>query len=87
MHEYLWKEDFERFGREAYGAHNEGVRRAAKDMGREILEFDVGVDGWSALCGFLGVVVPGDIDAFPRRDDWKEYKEQVAKERKGNELV
>jgi len=71
MRKHMWDDDFTANGREFYRRHNDTVRKlAAAD---QLLVFDV-KQGWGPLCGFLGKNVPEE--AFPRRDDWKGYREQ-----------
>jgi len=71
MSKHMWDDDFAANGRECYRQHNDTVRRlAAAD---QLLVFDV-KQGWGPLCGFLGKNVPEEV--FPRRDDWKGYREQ-----------
>jgi hypothetical protein len=53
--------------RKGFRAHNENVVKWAKEMGRELLVFEVR-EGWEPLCRFLGKEVPGE--EFPRSDDW-----------------
>jgi hypothetical protein len=77
-HMHIWKNDFPTFGREAYTNHNDGVRRESREAGREWLEFDVS-QGWAPLCKFLGKSIPEGV-AFPRADDWAEYKARVKRE-------
>ncbi|OTB08604.1 hypothetical protein M426DRAFT_7343 [Hypoxylon sp. CI-4A] len=76
-HRHCWGDDLPKHGRQAYRAHNELVRTLAGDHGRRLLEYKPG-DGWGPLCEFLGVDVPAG--AFPRSDDWKEYKRMVEEE-------
>lgn len=65
--------DFPRTGKQRYLKHNEDVRRLCKELGREVLEFEVGLDGWKELCGFLGVEVPKN--GFPRTNDSATFNE------------
>ncbi|KAI0887381.1 uncharacterized protein GGS22DRAFT_108444 [Annulohypoxylon maeteangense] len=84
-HRHCWNNDLPAFGRAAYRAHNELVRRLVSDQGRRYLEYTPG-DGWAPLCAFLGVeegMVPGAEEPFPRSDDWIEYKREVMKEQGG----
>ncbi|KAE8447045.1 hypothetical protein EG329_011180 [Mollisiaceae sp. DMI_Dod_QoI] len=80
---YIWGEDREGEGKIRFSRHNEMVRNAAKERGREILEFEV-KDGWGPLCGFLGVEKPQEVgDGFPRSDDWAEYKKEALMKMQG----
>lgn len=77
--EYLWGPESTRQeeGIERFERHNEMVRQAARERGREILEFEV-KEGWGPLCGFLGLEKPEGVgEGFPRSDDWAEYKWKV----------
>ncbi|KAH8902140.1 hypothetical protein BR93DRAFT_887972 [Coniochaeta sp. PMI_546] len=69
-HHHCWGNDFPKNGRACFHEHNALVRKASK--GRKFLELQA-KDGWVPLCEFLGVPVPEGI-AFPRSDDWAEYK-------------
>lgn len=44
-----------------------------REQGREVLEFEVGRDGWEELCGFLGCEVPND--EFPRANEANAFNE------------
>ncbi|KAJ9667466.1 hypothetical protein H2201_002335 [Coniosporium apollinis] len=55
---------------DGYERHNEEVRRAAKELGREFLEYDV-VQGWGPLVEFLGVEKPEG--EFPNVNDSKHF--------------
>lgn len=82
--EYLWgpEETREEEGIERFERHNEMVRQAAMERGREILEFEV-KEGWGPLCKFLGLERPEGVgEGFPRSDDWAEYKWKVLEEEK-----
>ena len=68
-HRYCWEDDFAKNGRTLFAKHNAAVR--AVGQGRRFLELEA-AGGWQPLCEFLGVPVP-DI-AFPRKDDWLDYK-------------
>ena len=65
--------DFPRTGKERYVRHNEEVRRVCAEQGREVLEFEVGRDGWKELCCFLGEEVPEGT--FPRTNDSEAFVE------------
>ncbi len=65
--------DFPDTGKEKYLKHNEEVRGMCREQGRELLEFEVGKDGWKELCGFLGESVPDR--PFPRVNDAKTFNE------------
>lgn len=71
MSKYLWGEDREGQGKMRFRRHNEMVMNAAKERGREVLEFEV-KEGWDPLCRYLGLERP-DV-GFPRSDDWAAYK-------------
>jgi hypothetical protein len=58
---------------ESYERHYEGVRRAVKEQGREVLEWDV-KEGWAPLCEFLGEKVPF-VKEFPRANEKEEFVE------------
>ncbi|CZR55777.1 uncharacterized protein PAC_05665 [Phialocephala subalpina] len=90
---YLWgpEENREEEGIARFERHNEAVRKAAKERGREILEFEV-KEGWGPLCAFLGLERPEGVGVgFPRSDDWAQYKwknvekEDMEKAQKENE--
>lgn len=68
-HQYLWKSDFPRYGRENLRKHNDFVRNIVPP--ERLLEFQV-KEGWRLLVESLGVKVPEA--PFPRGDDWAEYK-------------
>ena len=53
----LFDDDFEANGRSAMEAHYQNVRATANNMGREVLELQLG-DGWGPICKFLGAEVP-----------------------------
>jgi hypothetical protein len=72
-HSRSWNNDFAANGRQAFRSHNDAVRDAARQEGRELLEYDAS-QGWKPLCEFLGVDMP-TVD-FPREDAWKAYKER-----------
>lgn len=76
-HKFIWKDSFPDTGIEAYNNHNETVRRACQDQGRDVLEYEPG-EGWERLSAFLGKEVPknekGEEFSFPRQDDWASYK-------------
>ncbi|KAH8193979.1 hypothetical protein TruAng_011850 [Truncatella angustata] len=76
-HRHCWNDDFEAYGREAYRRQNALVRGAA--AGRRFLEYETG-SGWGPLCEFLGVPVPDG--AYPRADDWLEYKKAAQEKEK-----
>ena len=61
------------FEPELYEAHNGWVRGLTKDAGRELLEWEVGRDGWESLCMYVGADVPrdegGEVLPFPRSND------------------
>lgn len=69
-HLYMWRNDYPRYGREKYRAHNAHVQAIAPEG--SLLVYDV-KDGWEPLCTFLGLDVPAV--PFPRKDDWLEYKQ------------
>ncbi|KUJ19012.1 uncharacterized protein LY89DRAFT_510039 [Mollisia scopiformis] len=74
MSDYLWGNDREGEGKMRFLRHNEKVRSAAKERGREVLEFEV-KEGWKPLCSFLG---PEERNReFPRSDDWAAYKKET----------
>ena len=57
--------------------HDESVLAAAGALGRDVLVYEV-KDGWGRLCEFLGVDgMMVDGVAFPRVDNWAEYKTRV----------
>ncbi|KAJ5785266.1 uncharacterized protein N7503_010478 [Penicillium pulvis] len=58
------------FQPDMYELYNESVRKAAKERGREILEFKA-EDGWKPLCEFLGKDVPAS--EFPRVNEKKTF--------------
>jgi len=85
-HSHSWNDDLPAHGKRFFEEHNERTRKAAeaavaesKGAGgdRKFLELPVGA-GWGPLCEFLSVPVP-EV-AYPRSDDWVEYKAAVAKE-------
>lgn len=45
------------------------------------MEYDAKM-GWSPLCDFLGLPNVEETKAFPRSDDWMEYKKMVEKQKK-----
>lgn len=76
-HKNCWRDDFEKYGRDYARAYREEVLGLVEERKLEYLEFDVR-EGWGPLCEVLGKDVPigehGEVLAFPRRDDWGEYK-------------
>jgi hypothetical protein len=79
---HIWMSNSDKHGVEAFIRHNENVLKAAKELGREVLVYEV-KEGWGPLCGFLGKQVPNEesVDeerkvkerAFPRSDDWATF--------------
>lgn len=53
-----------------YDVYNQSVRDAAKERGREILEFKA-EDGWGPLCEYLGVETP--MTPFPKVNEKKTF--------------
>ncbi|KAJ5707867.1 P-loop containing nucleoside triphosphate hydrolase protein [Penicillium malachiteum] len=73
---YAWNDHFEAYGRELFREHNEHVCRLMETRNEEFLEYRV-AEGWEPLCRLLGKEIPGQ--AFPRKDDWAEYKASTKK--------
>lgn len=81
---YIWKGDPDSYGIEAFKQHNKDVLKAASEIGREILVYEV-KEGWSPLCRFVGKEVPSERGlnedgtvkesekTFPRSDDWAKF--------------
>ena len=63
--------NFAEAGKKHYFAHNERIRRLAKEQRRQFLEFNV-KQGWDPLCRFLGEPVPNS--PFPKGNDTKEMQ-------------
>lgn len=74
---HLWQSDFPANGLKCFREHNEHVRDRMKERRDDFLEYEVS-QGWGPLCDFLQKEVPDQ--AFPRSDDWVEYKKTVARE-------
>lgn len=71
LHKYLWKDDFETYGREYFRRQNDLVRKLMADRPGDFLEYNIN-QGWGPLCQFLGKEVPQE--EFPRKDAWAQFK-------------
>lgn len=77
-HTHCWGNDFPAHGREHFRKHNDLVRCLGE--GRRFLEYDAKM-GWDPLCKFLDLPTMGETKAFPRSDDWLEYKKMVEEQK------
>jgi hypothetical protein len=75
IRKYVWHDDHET-SKKRFRQHNEMVKEAAAQRGRDILECEV-KQGWGPLCAFLGKDIPEGKE-FPRSDDWAAYKKDHA---------
>ncbi|KAJ5273787.1 hypothetical protein N7478_008912 [Penicillium angulare] len=71
---YAWNDNFGKNGRRLFRSHNEHIRQLMKERREDFIEYKPG-EGWESLCQFLGKEIPDQ--AFPRKDDWAEYKAQT----------
>ncbi|KAL1854258.1 hypothetical protein Plec18167_000177 [Paecilomyces lecythidis] len=71
LHKYLWRDDFETYGREYFRRQNDLVRKLMADRPGDFLEYNIN-QGWGPLCQFLGKEVPQE--EFPRKDAWAQFK-------------
>ncbi|KAK8124659.1 uncharacterized protein PG998_000418 [Apiospora kogelbergensis] len=80
-HQQCWSNGFPKDGLAYYRQHNQTVRDAAARRGRKLLEYKPGM-GWAPLCEFLGLPLPAADVAYPRADDWQEWKQKRSAEKK-----
>ncbi|KAJ5109479.1 hypothetical protein N7456_006154 [Penicillium angulare] len=74
---YTWNDDFGKNGAQHFRSHNNHVRQLMRDRREDFLEYKPG-EGWESLCQFLGKEIPNQ--AFPRKDDWAEYKAKIKRQ-------
>lgn len=78
-HAHCWGDDFPAHGRAHFQKHNELVRTLGAR--RKFLEWDVKM-GWGPLTDLLELPPVDQNKAFPRADDFLEYKKMVEEQKK-----